>query len=135
MIVDDNQAARKGLGALLNSFRWKQAYAMYTEIIGEAENGQEAVRLAQELVPDLIFMDIKMPIMDGLEATKAIKGNMQDTKVVILSMHRDQQKAAIQSGADAFIEKGTDAQKIKQVLSRFILDSLQISTTKKRGLL
>jgi len=90
------------------------------EIVGEAENGQETVTLAQDLVPDLIFMDINMPIMDGIQATKVIKKKLRDTRVVVLSMYNDQRDAAIQSGADDFIEKGTDAQMIKQILSRFL---------------
>jgi len=122
LIVDDNQAARKGLRALLSSFRLKQGQDMKIEIVSEAENGQEAVILAQDLIPDLIFMDINMPIMDGLKATKMIKDKLRNTKVVVLTMHGDQQEAAIQCGADGFIEKGFGAQKIKQFLSRFMID-------------
>jgi len=122
LIVDDNQAARKGLRALLSSFRLKQGQDMKIEIVSEAENGQEAVTLAQDLIPDLIFIDINMPIMDGLKATKVIKDKLMNTKVIILTMHGDQQEAAIQCGADGFIEKGIGAQKIKQFLSRFMMD-------------
>jgi len=122
LIADDNQAARKGLRALLNSFRLKQGQDMKIEIVGEAENGQEAVALAQDLIPDLIFMDINMPIMDGLKATKMIKDDLMNTKIVVLTMHGDQQEAAIQCGADGFIEKGTGVQKIKQYLLRFMMD-------------
>lgn len=96
---------------------------MNIEIIGEAGNGQEAVTLAQNLLPDLIFMDIKMPLMDGLEATKMIKDKLKETRVVVLSMHSDQREAAFNSGADDFIEKGTDAHMIKQALSRFIFEN------------
>jgi YesN/AraC family two-component response regulator len=120
LIVDDNQIARKGLRVLINSFSHNWKNDIQIKVVGEAENGQEALILAQELVPNLIFMDIKMPRMDGLEATKLIKEKMQSVKVVVLSMHRNQQAAAIQSGADDFIEKGTDAQAIKHVISKFI---------------
>ena len=106
LIADDNQTARKGLGALLNSFNRNRAQAWNIEIVGEAENGGEAVTLARELMPDLIFMDIKMPLMDGLEATKRIKETLKDTRVVVLSMRGDQREAAIRVGADDFIEKG-----------------------------
>jgi len=121
LIADDNQTARKGLSALLNSFNRKRVQELNIEIVGEAENGQEAVALALDLVPDLIFMDIKMPLMDGLEATKMIKEKLKETRVVVLSMHSDQREAAIQCGADDFIEKGTYPQTIKQVVSGFIL--------------
>jgi len=116
LIADDNRTARKGLGALLNSFNRNRAQALNIEIVGEAENGGEAVTLAQELIPDLVFMDIKMPLMDGLAATKKIKETLKDTRVVVLSMRGDQREAAIQSGADAFIEKGTVPQTIKQIV-------------------
>lgn len=116
LIADDNQTARKGLGALLNSFNRNRAQAWNIEIVGEAENGGEAVNLARELMPDLIFMDIKMPLMDGLEATKRIKETLKDTRVVVLSMRGDQREAAIRVGADDFIEKGNAPQMIKQIV-------------------
>jgi len=122
IIADDNPMARKGLRALLNSFSRRQEQGIKVEIVGETENGQEAVTLAQDLAPDLIFMDINMPIMDGLKATKMIKDKLLNTKVIVLTMHGDQQEAAIQYGADDFIEKGSGAQKIKQILSRFMMD-------------
>lgn len=123
LIADDNPTARKGLGALLNSFNRNRMQASNIEIVGEAENGQDAVALALDLVPDLVFMDIQMPLMDGLEATMMIKEQLKDTKVVVLSMHGDQREAAIQSGADDFIEKGTYPQTIKQMISDFILEN------------
>ena len=119
LIADDNQASRKGLTALLNSLSSTLNDGMQIEIVGEAENGQEAVDLAIELVPDLIFMDIKMPQLDGLEATEIIKQKHGETKIVVLSMHSDQRGAAFQKGADDFIAKGTDTQNIKQVVLRF----------------
>ncbi len=123
LIADDNQTTRKGLSALLNSFNRKRVQALNIEIVGEAENGQDAVALALDLIPDLVLMDIQMPLMNGLEATKMIKEKLKDTRVVILSMHGDQREAAIQSGADDFIEKGTHPQTIKQMVSDFILEN------------
>ena len=121
LIVDDNPTARKGLGALLISFRQINAYKI--EIVGEAANGQEAVALAQKLVPDLIFMDINMPLMDGLEATRLIKKILKETPIVVLSMHSDQREAALQSGANDYIVKGTETHRIKQVLQHCTADS------------
>lgn len=75
------------------------------EVIGEAANGQEAVRLAAKTRPDVVLMDCHMPIMDGLEATRLIKSNQPEVKVIVLtasSAYRDQARAA---GADVFILK------------------------------
>jgi len=119
LIVDDNRSARRGLIALLNSFGRRQQSDFAIKIVGEAATGQEAVSLSKKLTPDLIFMDINMPVMDGLEATKIIKRQEMNTQVVILSMHGEQRETALNIGAEEFIEKGTEAQAIKQVVLRF----------------
>ena len=119
LIADDNQNARRGLKALLSSFANRQDSSLRVEIVGEATNGQEAVSLAQKLTPDLVFMDIEMPIMNGLEATRIIKKQAKHTKVVILSMHENHRETALDIGADEFIEKGIETQAIKQVFLRF----------------
>jgi len=119
LIVDDNQSARRGLIALLNSLGHGQHFDFNIEIVGEAENGQEAVSIAQDLAPDLIFMDTQMPVMDGLEATKIIKKQGMNTRIIILSMHGNQREMAKNVGADDFIQKGTEVQAIKQVVSLF----------------
>ena len=116
LIVDDNQSARRGLIALLNSFGYRQQLYFEIKIVGEATNGREAVLLSQELDPDLIFMDINMPVMDGLEATRIIKMQEKNIKIIVLSMHGGQHEAAINVGADGFIEKGTEGQAIKQII-------------------
>jgi len=122
LIVDDNHSARRGLIALLNSFGRRQPLDFIIKIVGEAENGQEAVYLSKKLTPDLIFMDINMPVMDGFEATKIIKRQEKNTKVVILSMHGSLREAAINVGADEFIEKGAEAQTIRQVVLRYSIN-------------
>lgn len=118
IIADDNPTSRRGLRALLNAFNRTQDHTI--EVIGEAENGQQTVNLAQELNPDLIFMDINMPVLNGLDATEIIKTQQQSIKIIILSMHAGKKEDALKKGADMFLAKGTDAQNIKQVLLNFL---------------
>ena len=79
------------------------------EVVGEAQNGFEAIRQVQVLNPDVILMDLEMPIMDGYEATRRIKVNPLAPRIIILSVHsslEDQQRAR-EAGADYFVVKGT----------------------------
>jgi len=80
--VDDHGILRDGLRSILT-------HDMKMEVVGEAADGQQAVRLARELQPDLIIMDISMPGMNGIEATRTICHEMPDIKIVVLSMHSD----------------------------------------------
>ena len=77
LIADDHALFRDGLRSLLT--------AQGHEVVGEAKNGKQAVAMAKEIVPDLVLMDLSMPEMDGIAATKAITGEMPDVKVVILT--------------------------------------------------
>ncbi len=76
-------------------------------VMVEVGNGEEAVRLSQELRPDLVLMDIAMPRLDGLEATRRIKAERPETKVIIVTVHDEKayRMAAVESGADAFLLK------------------------------
>ena len=83
MIVDDHEAVRRGLRAALSGAGW--------QICGEATNGREAVEEASRLRPDLIILDVSMPIMNGLEAAKLILGADPHAKIVAFTMHESQQ--------------------------------------------
>jgi len=98
LIVDDAAFMRLNLKNIL-----KDSY----EVAGEAKNGQEAVELYQELQPDIVTMDITMPVMDGLEAIKAIKNIDPDACIVVCSAMGQQKMIiqAIEAGAKDFIVK------------------------------
>src|SRR3972149_3800941 len=82
MLVDDHAVVRSGLGAVLASFE-------DLKLVGEANNGQEAVRLCEQLKPDVILMDLLMPVMDGVTATKAIHDKWPDIRIIALTSFGD----------------------------------------------
>jgi DNA-binding NarL/FixJ family response regulator len=100
LLVDDHAIVRAGLRALL-------ADAQDVEVVAEAADGAEAVRLAQEHRPDLVIMDIAMQALNGLEATARIRDNDPRIRVVILSMHnsREYVTQALKAGASAYLLK------------------------------
>ena len=99
LIADDSVGTRHGLRALLAT------WAEFT-VVGEAANGQEAIRLIAESQPDIVLMDLHMPIMDGLQATRLIKQQWPEVTVIVLTMYAMEQTAALAAGADAFLIKG-----------------------------
>jgi len=99
-IADDHQIVRQGLRRLL-------ATMPYLTVVGEAANGTDAVALATDLRPDLLIMDLQMPGIDGIEATRQVLHAAPETKVVVLSMHSDRQwiRRAIDAGASGYVLK------------------------------
>jgi DNA-binding NarL/FixJ family response regulator len=82
------------------------------KVVGEAADGQEAVRLAADRQPDVILMDIQMPVMDGLEATRRIKSHWPEVKVIVLTMYETYRADALAAGVDAFLIKGCPAEQL-----------------------
>jgi len=100
LVVDDHPVVRKGIRACLSRHQ-------EMEIVGEAADGREALRLARELQPDIALMDIDMPQMNGLAATEALRRELPRVKVLILSMYSNTEYVLriLQSGARGFVLK------------------------------
>jgi DNA-binding NarL/FixJ family response regulator len=81
-------------------------------MVGEAADGQETVQLAEELRPDVVLMDARMPVMDGLEATRLIKERWPEVRIVVLTIHAGYRADALIAGADAFLIKGCPASEL-----------------------
>ena len=99
MVVEDNSRARDALVAYISLQEGLQVTA-------EASNGLEAIDKIRCSHPDIVIMDIQMPVMDGLEATKIIKKRWPRIKVIALTMYQNYQSKAIKAGVDAFLVKG-----------------------------
>lgn len=107
LIVDDHEVVRDGLKNILTSMD-------NISIAGEAGNGEDAVKMYSSLKPDLVIMDISMPGMNGIEATRVIKEKDPDARILILTMHDNQEylNQIIRSGAKGFILKNTDKEEL-----------------------
>ncbi len=109
LIVDDQQHTRRSLRALLAT-RFQLIDAR------EAANGIEAIRCVEECKPDLVLMDVRMPEMDGIEATRIIKRKLVEVPVIMLTMYSEYKAAALAAGANAFLIKGEPVEQLLAVL-------------------
>lgn len=110
LIVDDHALFRDSLRSLLT--------ARDLEVVGEAGDGKEAIRLAWELKPDIVLMDLMMPEMDGLEATKRLAAELPEVKVIVLTAADDDAKLfeAIKSGAKGYLLKNLESSEFFELL-------------------
>ena len=101
LLVDDHQMLRDGLRSVLE----KQTHMT---VVGEADNGRTAVELAEQLVPDVVIMDIGMPHLNGIDATRQLTAGRSQVKVIALSMHSDKRYALkmLEAGARGYVLKG-----------------------------
>jgi DNA-binding NarL/FixJ family response regulator len=113
LIADDQKRTRQSLKALIST-------SLPETEIWEATNGAEALRLAEDVHPQLVVMDIRMPEIDGLDATRGIKSRWPGIKVLVLSMYPDRQEEAREAGADLFISKGESPENLLCALSSLI---------------
>lgn len=111
ILADDQDLIRRGLKALLKT-------APEIEVIGEAVNGEDCLAQLEKLNPDLILMDIRMPIMDGVAATRAIHSQFPDIKVLVLTTFADREyvQKALQSGAVGYLLKDTPFDELTQAI-------------------
>ncbi len=115
LIADDHDVVRTGVSALLSmNSQW--------QVCGEAVNGQEAVEKVQKLRPDLILLDIAMPVMDGIEAAREIRRIAPAIKILILSLHEFHQLEVIarQAGADVFVMKEEAVTSLTKAVERLV---------------
>jgi two-component system, chemotaxis family, chemotaxis protein CheY len=114
LIVDDAKFMRMTLSTILKKANH--------EIIGEAENGKEAVELYQMLKPDIVMMDITMPVMNGIEAVRAIKQEDANAKIIMCSAMGQQRMVveAIEAGAADFIVKPFEESRVIEAVARLL---------------
>ncbi len=126
LLAEDHTMFRQGVRRLVEDES--------IEVIGEVDNGQDAISRAIELTPDVVIMDISMPIMRGIEATTRIKKDVPGTKVIILTIHNDDNYlfGALDAGADGYVVKGDDVnilfQAVETVMNGEFFLSSEVST-------
>jgi DNA-binding NarL/FixJ family response regulator len=122
LIVDDHAFIRRGVQTILNPFpEW--------EFCGEAENGTDAIRLAHLLKPEIIIMDVSMPGLNGIEATRLICEALPESKIVLLTLHEspDLVRKGFRAGARGFLLKTDAEQELVRALTVVIGDGTYIS--------
>jgi NarL family two-component system response regulator LiaR len=111
LITDDHGVVRQGLRMFLS-------LDPDIEVVGEAENGQEALAMARELEPDVVLMDLLMPVMDGIEATRAIRSELPEVEVMALTsvLGDASVTGAIKAGAIGYLLKDTEAEELHRAI-------------------
>lgn len=111
LIADDHRIVREGLKSLLQQYE-------NIEVIGEAENGRDAVQLAKDVCPDVVLMDISMPFLNGLEATRQIQRDCPHVKVIALSVHDNEEfiRQMLAAGAMGYITKYARTEELIQAI-------------------
>ena len=130
LIVDDHKVVRKGLGMFL-------AADPELEIVGEASNGLEAQRLARELEPDVVLMDLLMPVMDGIAATEAIRREMPSVEVIALTsvLEDNAVYGAMRAGAIGYLLKDIDAKELCRAIKQAAAGQVSLSPSAAERLL
>ncbi len=109
MIVEDRPRARAAVAACISTLEG-------ITVIAEASNGLEAIQMLETHAPDVVLMDLRMPFMGGLQATRILKKRWPHVKVVILSMYLDCEADAMAAGADRFLAKGGSLEELDSTI-------------------
>jgi DNA-binding NarL/FixJ family response regulator len=111
VVVDDHQIVREGLASLLGALEG-------LEVVGTAEDGRDAIHVVADTQPDVVVMDIQMPHLDGIEATRMIAGRQPGVRVVMLTMNEDDETvlSAIRAGASGYLLKGSGADEVQTAI-------------------
>ena len=130
LVVDDQTVVREGLTLLLGLLPG-------IEVVGSAGDGEAALRLIEAERPDVVLMDLRMPRMDGVEATRRIRAAYPDTQVVVLTTYSDDESvfAALQAGARGFLTKSAGAEEISRAVATVMRGDAQLDPTVQRRLL
>jgi len=130
MIVDDHAVVRSGLGAFLLAFD-------ELELVGEAADGEEALRLCTQARPDVVLMDLVMPGMDGVTATRAIREQHPDTQVIALTSfgERERVQAALKAGAISYLLKNVSAEELLSAIKRASVGQPSLAPEAARALI
>jgi YesN/AraC family two-component response regulator len=115
LVADNQRRARQSMKALLGA--WSEIEEVY-----EAANGHQALRLVEAFQPDVVLIDVRMPGLDGLEATQLIKAKWRQIKVIVVSMYVEYETAAMAAGVDAFAAKDDLAGRLRTMLLDADLD-------------
>ena len=110
LIADDQLRARQSLKAVVTSW-------LHMDQVMEAETGAQAVSRTEEWLPDVILMDARMPVMDGIEATRLIKTRWPNIRVIVLSIYSEYRQEALAAGADMFLGKAEPPEQLLTMLS------------------
>ena len=123
LLADDHALFRAGIASLV------KAWGM--DVVGQASDGTEAIELARRLQPDLVLMDVGMSPVNGLEATRAIKAELPEVKVIIVTVSEDEQDLfeAIKSGAECYLLKGMSEEELSSTLERISAGEPALSPT------
>jgi DNA-binding NarL/FixJ family response regulator len=122
IVVDDHAVIRRGVQGILSAFpEW--------ELCGEAENGQEGVKLAETVRPEIIIMDVSMPGLNGLEATRIIHNMLPDTKILLLTLHSSTElvRSAFRAGARGYVLKSDAEHELVRALNVLAGDGTYVS--------